>query len=122
MKKLFLLLGLVTVIAYPLEVSARDLVKVGQNDAGTYYVWKDSIRKNGNIVWWRDERVLYSANGKLEEHVIADFSGDCKNMTLRLQKSYDQITGEKRLKATELFSAPPESVAYSKLEYVCSSK
>ena len=43
MRKLLLLLGLIA-IAYPLEVSARDLVKVGENTQGaSFYVWKDSI-------------------------------------------------------------------------------
>ena len=55
MRKLLLLLGLIAI--YPLEVSARDLVKVVQSNdnRATYYVWRDSIDKRGNIVYWTDE-------------------------------------------------------------------
>jgi hypothetical protein len=61
MKQLLLLLGLIA-ISYPLEVSARDLVKMGEtHDGRADYVWQDSIRRNGNIVWWRNERVKYGA-------------------------------------------------------------
>lgn len=122
MKKLLLMLGLIA-IAYPLEVSARDLVRLGEtNDGRADYVWQDSIRRNGNIVWWRNERVKYGSDGRLEEHLIADFSGDCQNMTSRLQKLYDQITGESFLKPGALRSNPPESIGFVTIKYVCSQK
>jgi hypothetical protein len=122
MKKLLLMLGLIA-IAYPLEVSARDLVEVAESSEGaTFYVWRDSIRKNRNIVWWREETVLYGTDGRLEDHFIADKSGDCVNMASRVQKLYNQISGEKYLKPQNLISHAPRSVGYSLLEYVCSSK
>jgi hypothetical protein len=122
MKKLLLLLGLIA-IAYPLEVSARDLVRVSlRKDGAVFYVWRDSIRKNGDIVWWREELVRYGTDGHLEEHFIADNSGDCRNMASRVQKSYNQISGGQKLKPGDLYAFPPGSIGYSLLEYVCSSK
>ena len=122
MKKLLLLLSLIA-ITYLLEVAARDLVKVGANDQGaSFYVWKDSINRKRNIVWWRSETVFYDANGNLTIHGIADNSGDCNLMNRRIQKFYDQITGEIENIPTKLFSCPPESICLSMLEYVCSQK
>ena len=121
MKKLLLLIGLIA-IAYPLEVSARDLVRVASDSRGTYYIWQDSLRRNGNIVWWTDEFVRYGINSKLEEHYSRENSGDCKNRTRRIQKISDYITGENFSKPRQLEILTPESVAYSILEYVCSSK
>ena len=122
MKKLLLLLGLIA-IAYPLEVSARDLVRLGERQSGAVdYIWQDSINKKGNFVWWRAEKVRHGKDGRLEEHLIADFSGDCKNMSSRVQKLYDQVTGESFLKPGELSFDPPESVGFTMLKYACSSK
>ena len=123
MRKLLLLLGLIA-IAYPLELSARDLVKVIQSkdNRDTYYVWRDSIDKRGNIAYWTDEFVRYGINSKLEEHYSRENSGDCKNRTRRIQKISDYITGENFSKPRQLEILTPESVAYSILEYVCSSK
>jgi hypothetical protein len=102
MRKLLILLGLIE-IAYPLEISARDLVDVAGNSNGaTYYVWRDSIRKNGDIVWWREEMVRYGADGSLEDHYISDKSGDCRNMAYRVQKLYNQISGGQYLKPGNL--------------------
>jgi hypothetical protein len=121
-KKLLILLAL-AISAYPLEVSARDLVRVGENSQGvSYYVWRDSIRKKGNIVWWRDESVRYDANGVLDYYFVTDNSGDCRNMASRVQKSYDSITGEQSLKSGRLLSYTPGSTGFFILEYVCSQK
>lgn len=123
MKKLLLLIGLIA-IAYPLEVSARDLVEVAGNSqtGSTYYVWRDSIRKNRNFVWWREEMVRYGTDRQLTDHFIVDKSGDCTNMASRIQKLYNQISGEKNLRPQELNFHAPQSIGYVLLEYVCSSK
>lgn len=123
MKKLLLMLGLIA-IAYPLEVSARDLVEVAESSrtGAKVYVWRDSIRKNRNIVWWREEMVLYGTDGRLEEHYIVDQSGDCVNIASRWQRFYDQISGEQDLKPRNLISYPPGSIGYDVLKYVCSQK
>jgi hypothetical protein len=116
MKQLLLLLGLIA-IAYPLEVSARDLVRVADDrDGVSYYVWKDSIDKRGKIVWWRDEEVYYDNDGNLKKHFISDYSGDCQSMSMRVQKFYNQITGESALKSGQLRSPAPQTPAYSILK------
>jgi hypothetical protein len=122
MKKLFLLLGLVTAIAYPLEVSARDLVRVASNSRGTYYIWQDSLRRNGNIVWWTEEKVQYGTDGQPREHIIVENSGDCNNMASRVRKVHNQLTGISNLIPQELATYAPSSIGYTLLEYVCSQK
>jgi len=120
-KKLLILLAL-AISAYPLDVSARDLVGVGRSDGITYYVWRDSIRANGNIVWWTEESVRYSTDNNLEVHDVADFSGDCRNMAGRLRRLHNQITGKTHTKVGMLIAYPPQSIGYAVLEYVCSQK
>ena len=99
---------------YTQELSARDLVKVVEAEDGVIdYVWRDSINKKGKIVWWRTERVRYSADGNLKTHLVVDFSGDCSTMSYRIQRVHNQISGEKILTPKRLVSASLESVGFS---------
>jgi hypothetical protein len=120
-KKLLILLSL-AISVYPVEVSARDLVGVGRSDGTTYYVWRDSIRTNGDIVWWTEESVRYGTGNNLEVHEVADLSGDCRSMAGRLRRLHNKITGKKYSKVGKLIAYPPESIGYAVLEYVCSQR
>ena len=120
MKKLLAFLALIA-ITYPSTAMARELVEVSTSTDGTKtYVWRDTIRRANNFVWWTEEHILYGAAGKLNTHDIVDYSGDCSQGIYRILKDKNVLTG--RVNATpdaQSEIVTPGSVGETVLNYVC---
>jgi len=119
--KMLLLSVLLIAISYPTAAFARELVEItGDSSGRKVYVRKDTIRRTNQFVWWVQEIVLYDSNLKLKEHRVVEYSGDCNEGFIRLQKFTNLINKLSSVEPDKNATlAVPGSIADVVLQYVC---